>query len=908
MKKNNSISLIDGSGFIFRAYYALPALTNKDGVPVGAVMGFCNMLYKLLEEKKTEKIIVIFDTARKTFRNTIYKSYKANRGEPPEDLIPQFSLIRDAVDAFNISRKELAGYEADDLIATYSKFFTNKGWEVSIISSDKDLMQLVKENVYMVDPIKNKVITKDEVKDKFGVPPAKVIDVQSLAGDSIDNIPGAPGIGIKTGAQLINQFQSLENLLLNYSDIKQNKRREAIEKNIEAIRISKKLVTLKDDISINIDIDKISDCQIVEDKLIPFLEKNGFNNLKKRIENKEQNKIFFPAEQTFVQSKYQSIQCERDLQDFLDIAINSDKLVIDTETDSLKAMDAKLVGISLAYNEEQAFYIPINHTKTDNQKQLDLNFVINKLNPLLSNSSILKIGQNIKFDLHVLKNNGFGPVYPLDDTMLMSYTLSAGLHNHNLDYLAEKYLGYKKVTYKSIVGTGKKEINFADVEIIEATKYACEDVDVTLKVWINIKNLLAKNKLLKVYEYIERPLIKTIVIMEENGITINKEKLKKLSNSFSKQIEKLQNKIFILTKSEFNINSTKQLGEILFNKLKLPGEKKNKSGTFSTNSEILELLAEQGYKIASLVLEYREISKLKSTYTESLINNISKKTNRIHTTFQMAGAQTGRLSSTDPNLQNIPIKSQNGKEIRKTFVAKKGYKLVCFDYSQIELRLLAEMASIDKLRDAFFKGFDIHKLTASQIFNISVNEVSENQRRDAKAINFGIIYGLSAFGLSKQIGISRQDAKKYIDAYFFQYPGIEKYMENMKSYVFEKGYVKTLFGRKINIKGYKDKNSMVRNYANRQAINAPIQGTAADMIKRAMIKYHKISNDKIFNDTKLLLQVHDELIFEIKNDSNLPLAINKITKLMANANLPIINFSTPIEVSLGKGDNWDEAH
>lgn len=908
MSKNNSISLVDGSGFIFRAYYALPALTNKNGIPVGAVMGFCNMLFKLLEEKKTDKVIVIFDTARKTFRNTIYKPYKANRGAPPEDLIPQFELIRKAVDAFNISRIELAGYEADDLIATYSNYFEKKGWKVSIISSDKDLMQLVNNNIHMIDPIKNKIISNKEVIEKFGVPPEKVIDVQSLAGDSIDNIPGAPGIGIKTGAQLINQFNSLENLLLNYSDIKQNKRRESIEKNIEAIKISKKLVSLKNNIKLHIEIDKISECKINIENLIPFLDENGFNNLKLRALKKVNNTISHHAGKEIKKSKYKTIQNEKDLLSYLELVNVSNVLAIDTETNSLKAIDAKLIGISLSCNSEQAFYIPINHINQEDEKQLSLKFVITHLNPILSNSSILKIGQNIKYDLQVLKNNGFGEVFPIEDTMLMSYTLSAGLHNHNLDYLSQKYLNYNKASYRDIVGTGKKEITFAEVDIKKAKDYACEDADVTLKIWKIIKSLLIKDKLISVYEYIERPLIKVIVKMETNGIKINKVKLVNLSKNFSQQLEKLQDQIFSIADISFNINSTKQLGEILFNKLELPGGKKSKSGAFSTNSEVLEILSGQGFQIASLILDWREISKLRNTYTASLTNSISNNTKRIHTTFQMTGAQTGRLSSTDPNLQNIPIKSKNGKEIRKAFVANDGYKLVCFDYSQIELRLLAEIAGIGKLREAFLKGIDIHRLTASQIFNLEIEKISDDQRRNAKAINFGIIYGLSAFGLSKQLNISRTDAKNYIDAYFLQYPGIQKYMDKMKSYVFEKGYVNTLFGRRININGYKDKNPMVRNYAHRQAINAPIQGTAADMIKRAMIKYYKASKGKEFENTNLVLQVHDELIFEIKNDAKLPLAIQKISDIMSKAHLPVISFNTPIEVSIGKGDNWDEAH
>ena len=908
MKKNNTISLIDGSGFIFRAYYALPALTNKNGVPVGAVMGFCNMLFKLLEEKKSDKIIVVFDTSRKTFRNDIYSSYKANRGSPPEDLIPQFELIREAVDAFDISRVELNGYEADDLIATYATFFTSKKWNVSIISSDKDLMQLVNKNVKMLDPLKNKLIEEAEVIEKFGVPPSKVIDVQSLAGDSIDNIPGAPGIGIKTAAILINDFGNLESLIKNYEKIKQNKRRESIKDNINNILISKKLVTLKSDINIKIDLAKISDCKINKEKLIPFLKKNNFNTLKTRITKYSNKDLSLNQNKDSVLSKYKNILTKIALENFIDQVHNTGLLSIDTETDSIKASNAKLVGISLSCKEGEAFYLPINHNTTDKTKVLDLKYITKKLNPLLSNSSILKIGQNIKYDLIVLKNFGFEKIYPFDDTMLMSYTLSAGLHNHNLDFLSEKYLNFKKTSFKELVRAGNKSISFADVNIDLAKNYACEDADITLRIWKILKSLLIKNKLMRIYENIEKPLVKVITRMETNGIKIDKDKLSLLAHSFNEQIKILQKEIFIITKREFNINSTKQLGEILFYDLRLPGGKKNKSGGFSTSSEVLEKLKSEGHKIASLILEWREISKLKSTYTVSLINSISNKTNRIHTTFQMAGAQTGRLSSTDPNLQNIPIKTINGKEIRKTFIPEKGYKLVCFDYSQIELRILAHVADILPLKEAFGKSLDIHSLTASQILNIPVDQIKPEQRRNAKAINFGIIYGLSAFGLSKQIGISRSEAKNYIDAYFQQYPGIKNYMDTMISFLMEHGYVSTLFGRRININGFRDRNPMVRNYANRQAINAPIQGTAADIIKRAMVKFSNVSNEKIYKDTNLLLQVHDELVFEIKDNDKIDQVIKSIKEIMENAHKPVISLEIPIVVSAGQGNNWEEAH
>ena len=907
MSVNNKISLIDGSGFIFRAYYALPPLTSKNGTPVGAVLGFCNMLLKLLEEKRTDKVVVIFDSAKKTFRNNIYHNYKANRGEPPEDLIPQFEIIREAVDAFNITRVELLGYEADDLIATYANFFDKKKWSIEIVSSDKDLMQLVNRNITMRDPIKNKVIGKEEVFEKFGVYPEKVIDVQSLAGDSVDNIPGAPGIGIKTAASLVNEFGSLENILNNYIKIRQNKRRETIENNIKNIQISKKLVTLKSDIDIEIALEKISDTAFNKSSLSKFFEKYGFNNLQSKIESSN-NKISEKEKNTSVKNSYKTIVEENELIKIVNYIKKVGFFAIDTETDSIKPNNANLIGISLSWEKGQACYIPILHTDLSySNDQLKKEIIISILNPIFTDSSILKIGQNIKYDEIVLLSNGFSGLSSIEDTMLMSYTLFAGLHNHNLDLLCNLYLNFDKRKYKDLVGTGKKEISFADVSIEEATKYSCEDADYTLRLSKTLKELLVQNKLMAVYQNIEKPLVKVISAMERKGIKVDKESLQNLSKEFNSQIIYLQNKIYESSGEEFNINSTKQLGSILFENLDLPHKKKNKSGGFSTNSEILELLVDEGFEIAELILKWREINKLKNTYTDSLVLNINQKTNRIHTTFQMAGAQTGRFSSTDPNLQNIPIKTENGKKIRKSFVSEKGCKLLCFDYSQIELRLLSQIANINSLKKAFLKNQDIHKLTASQILNIPIEEISEAERRNAKAINFGIIYGLSAFGLAKQIGVSRGEAKKYIDEYFLMYPGIKEYMKQIKEKLERNGHVKTLFGRKINIKDYNSKNPMIKNYAERQAINAPIQGTAADIIKRAMIKLYKIKNKDEFSKTEMLLQVHDELIFET-SETNIEKIKTIIVDVMMNAHKPLINLDIPLAVSVGEGKNWEEAH
>ena len=904
MGENKKISLIDGSGFIFRAYYALPPLTSKNGTPIGAVLGFCNMLLKLIQEKKSDKVIVIFDAAKKTFRNNIYKAYKANRGEPPEDLIPQFEIIREAVDAFKITRVELEGYEADDLIATYANFFNKKNWNVEIISSDKDLMQLVNKNISMKDPIKNKLIRENEVFEKFGVYPEKVIDVQSLAGDSVDNIPGAPGIGIKTAAILVNEFGNLKEILKNFNKIKQNKRREAIENNIENISISKKLVELKSDIEIEINIEKISNTSFDKISLLSFFQKYNFNNLQAKITSlpnginkKNEIKVF-----------YQTITDEKKLLEVISQIKETGYVAIDTETNSIKPFSSKLIGISLSWIEGKACYIPILHSGLNPKfNQLKKDLIVSILNPILEDDTILKVGQNIKFDEIVLFSNGFSKIKSIDDTMLMSYTLFAGLHNHNLDLLCNLYLDFEKIKYKDIVGTGKKEISFSEVSIDKATKYSCEDADFTLRLWNKFRKLLTENKLMSVYYNIEKPLVNVISDMEIEGIKVDNYKLKNLSREFKDDIIKLQKQIYLLSGKEFNINSPKQLGVVLFENLSLPHKKKNKSGGFSTNSEVLELLADEGFEIATLILKWREINKLKNTYTDSLILNINKNTKRIHTTFQMTGAQTGRLSSTDPNLQNIPIKTENGRKIRKSFVAKDGHKLLCFDYSQIELRLLAQIANIRSLRKAFSENMDIHKLTASQILDIPIDRVSQEERRNAKAINFGIIYGLSAFGLAKQIGVSRSDAKKYIEEYFFMYPGIKEYMEEVKINLEKNGYVTTLFGRKVNIKDYNSKNAMVRNYAQRQAINAPIQGSAADVIKRAMIKLYSFRSKNEFNKTKLLLQVHDELVFET-SETDLEIIKNLIVKIMINAHLPIIKLDVPLEVSFGEGKNWEEAH
>ena len=912
-----TVSLIDGSGFIFRAYYALPPLQGKDGTPLGAVYGFCNMLWRVISEKNSTRLAVIFDTPHKTFRNDLYSKYKANRSAPPEDLIPQFKIIREAVDAFGITRIEQKGYEADDLIATYTELSLLENWSVDIISSDKDLMQLVKNDVRMIDPMKSTIIERNEVIKKFGVPPEKVIEVQALAGDSVDNIPGVPGIGLKTASELINLFGDLEKVIENASTIKQPKRREAIQNNIENIKMSLKLVTLKNDIIIKENVKEISKNQCNTKTLLNFLDKYNINTLKKRIISQDESINIEEKDEIvkedFSKVNYETIDSQNKLISWLNKSFESGLLVISVETDSLDAFQASLIGISLSCDPGIACYIPLAHKTIGEsndsyiKSQLKVNDVIKTLTPILKDPAVIKIGQNLKFDILVLRNYGVDQITPIDDTILLSYVLNAGLHKHNLNYLSEKYLSYKTNDLDDILGKGKNKITFDCTDIGIATNYAAEGTDITIRLWNKFKPNLIKEGLSMLYDKVEKPLIRIIVDMEKVGIKINKKRLEELSVDFLKQIKLLEKQIFNIVKKEFNIGSPKQLGEVLFVDLLLPGGKKNKLGSYSTKAEVLNDLASKGYEIPILILNWRELSKLKNTYTDSLVESINPKTNRVHTTFQMTGAQTGRLSSTEPNLQNIPIKTKNGREIRKSFISEDGYKLMCCDYSQIELRILAEIADIKTLKEAFYNGEDIHTLTASQILRIPKKEVDKEQRRKAKSINFGIIYGLSAFGLAKQIGVSRTIAKEYIESYFAQYPGIQDYMNKTTKELREKGYVKTLFGRKIHISGYNDKNAAIRGYAERQAINAPIQGTAADIIKRAMTKIPQTLKKKNLINSKMILQVHDELIFEVSN-SELELCKKTLKELMETAHSPLIQISVPLKVDIGTGNNWDEAH
>ena len=919
------LTLVDGSAFIFRAYYALPPLTRSDGMPINAVLGYCNMLWRLITDNKSDILLVIFDTARKTFRNNIYSEYKANRSEPPDDLKPQFSLVRDATEAFNIFYVEKSGYEADDIIATYATKANSENWNVQIISSDKDLMQLVHDNIYMYDPMKMSVIGEEEVYKKFGVKPNRVRDVQALAGDSIDNIPGVPGIGIKTAAELINEYGDLENLLQNASQIKQPKRRESVIDYSDMARLSMKLVSLDTNIDEIRDFKEFMRKDIDLKKLEKFLSLQGFNSLLSRLPNQENLSdkrsayVVLPNDKIQKDNKksikidYKLITEENEFLDFVDEIIEKGIVSVDTETTSLNAMEAELVGVALCIEPGKAVYVPLQHKSKDENnvitcpKQLDLNFVLGKLKPILEDEGIIKIGQNIKYDMTILHRSAKINISPIHDTMVMSFVLDAGKEiGHGMDSLSKTHLNISPISYSEITGSGKEKISFEFVKLNDALNYSAEDADITLRLYHLFRKRLLKEKMLSVYEDIERPLPAIVSEIERKGVVLNKLYLKDLSLLFEKKMKPIEQLIFNTADEEFNIASPKQLGEILFYKLGLKGGRKNKSGLYSTAAEILEKLSEEGHEIASLVLDWRGLQKLKNTYSDALQNQINKNSGRVHTQFNLTGAMTGRFSSSNPNLQNIPIRTEDGRAIRKAFIIPEGSKMISFDYSQIELRLLAEVARIDSLKEAFIEGIDIHELTASQVFSVTTEKVTSEMRREAKAINFGIIYGLSAHGLSKQLNISRIQAKEYIDSYLRQYPGIKNYMENTKEYARKFGFVKTLFGRKCFISHINDKNLIRRAYAERQAINAPLQGAAADIIKRAMRKiYWSIKNLNF--KSSMILQVHDELVLE-SPEEEVEKIVPVIKEIMISAPKPLYSMQIPLEVDVGIGNNWNEAH
>ena len=921
IKKTDHFYLIDGSGYIFRAYYALPPLTRKsDGLPVGAVSGFCSMLFKLLEDSKSNENLqkpthfaVIFDAARKTFRNEIYSDYKANRSEAPDDLAPQFEYIRKSVVAFNLPSVDLPNYEADDLIATYAEQIIAKGAKVTIVSSDKDLMQLYRKDVRIFDPMKNKFITSEDIITKFGVGPEKVIDVQSLAGDSSDNVPGVPGIGVKTAAELINKYGTLEKLLDNAQEIKQNKRRETLIENKDKAIISKKLVTLMKDAPVERKIEEFHLKEIDKDKLYKFLREMEFNRLLSSVisaygepelgeiasERKPEKK-----QQNVNKKNYHLITNEKEIDEWINEAEEAGELAIDTETSSLDAHQADLVGISLSTKIGKACYIPIGHKFKGCLKK---EAVIKKLKPLLEDESVKKIGQNIKFDFIVLFKQGID-MNSMEDTMLMSYVLDAGKNRHNMDTLSEIHLQHKTISFKEIVGTGKKEINFSDVELDKAMEYAAEDADITYRLYKIFSKNLKLEKLTNIYEIFEKPLIKILAFMEIEGIKIDNKFLKVLSEKFEKKISKLEKEVFKISKKEFNIASPKQLGEIIYNDLKIAVLKKTRKGSFATNAGVLEDLAFKGHEFPKLILDWRQVSKLKNTYSDALPEHINPTTKRVHTSFLLAATTTGRLASSDPNLQNIPIKSDDGKDIRKAFIAEKGFTLISADYNQIEMRILADLAEVKELKKAFSNDEDIHSLTASQVFNVDIKKVDQDMRRKAKAINFGIIYGISQYGLAKQINVSNHEADEFLNAYFLKFPEIKIYMDNTIKFCRKSGYVNNIFGRRSHFNGINDKNFNVRNFQERAAINAPIQGSASEIMRLAMIRLNKKFESIKNNKSKILLQIHDELIFEVpvKEVKNITEIIKDEMTSVTESDLH--TFSTPLTVDVNTGDNWGILH
>ena len=930
--KGHHLHLIDGSGFIFRAYHALPPLTRKsDGLPVGAVSGFCNMLYKFVEDQKgidaPTHVGVIFDAKGKTFRSDIYPEYKANRPPAPEDLVPQFPLTRDATRAFNLACVEQAGLEADDIIATLATQARDNGGRVTIISSDKDLMQLVGNGVDMLDAMKNKRIDSDGVYEKFGVKPDRVIDVQSLAGDSVDNVPGAPGIGIKTAALLINEYGDLDNLLERAQEIKQPKRRDTLITFADQIRVSRELVTLKTDADIGVSLDELEVNEPDPTKILEFLSEMEFRTLTNRIAAKlgvnppdedELNNVNFNKEfdynevlKPFDASVYSCVRDLASLNEWILKIKTRGWVAVDTETTGLDDMIAELVGICLCVEVGEACYIPLNHKVGDDdlfggnklaKDQISLDDALDLLKPILEDPAIIKVGQNIKYDMKILSRYNIN-ISPVDDTMLLSYSLHGGAHNHGMDSLSNRYLNHTPISIKSILGSGKSAITFDQVPISEAINYAAEDADITLRLWKFFKPQLHKNNVTKVYESLERPLVPVLADMERNGIKVDRDTLSRMSNSFAQKMAGLEAEIFQLAGRNFNVGSPKQLGEVLFDELEISGGKRGKTGAYATGAEILEDLTVEGYELPSKVLDWRQLSKLKSTYTDALQDHINIETGRVHTSYSMAGTSTGRLSSTDPNLQNIPIRSEDGRKIREAFICEEGSILLSLDYSQIELRILAQIAELDALKEAFFQGQDIHALTASQMFDVPLEGMDPMIRRQAKAINFGIIYGISGYGLARNLRIPRKEAQSFIDKYFERFPGIKDYMESTVNFAKENGYVETLFGRRIHTPEINTRGPQA-GFSKRAAINAPIQGTAADVIRRAMIRMPEAIAGL---PAKMLLQVHDELLFEVSRDA-VDETILVVKEIMENAAMPAIEMDVPLIVDAGQGRNWAEAH
>ena len=920
--ENSHVYLIDGSGYIFRAYHALPPLTRSDGTPVGAVQGFCNMLWKLLEDLKgpdqPSHLAVIFDHSGKTFRNDLYPQYKAHRPPAPEDLVPQFSIIRDATRAFGTPSIEKQNYEADDLIATYARQAEARGAKVTVVSSDKDLMQLVSNKITMFDAMKNKRIQAPEVHEKFGVGPDKVIDIQSLAGDSVDNVPGVPGIGVKTAALLINEYGDLDTLLARAEEIKQKGRREKLLNHADDARISRDLVTLKVDTPIDTPLEEFGMSDPDPETLVGFLKGMEFRTFTRKVEEAlggpvadESGDATAPIDR----SKYECVTAMADLERWIARCEEVGIVAVDCETDALSATASGLVGVSLATAPGEACYIPLAHVDPQGSgdmfdtgaapEQIPMQAALDVLRPMLENPTILKIGQNFKYDLAVFGRYDIN-VQPYDDTMLISYVMAAGLEKHGMDAMSERHLGHTCLSFKDVCGTGKSQISFDKVALDKATEYAAEDADVTLRLWEILKPAMVAKKKATVYETLERPMPQVLSDMERAGIKVDPDQLHRLSSDFAQKMMAAEASAHEVAGRAFNLGSPKQIGEILFGEMGLPGGKKTKTGAWSTDAAVLDSLAAEGHALPVALLEYRQFQKLKSTYADALISHINPLTKRVHGSFSLASTTTGRLSSTDPNLQNIPIRTEEGRKIREVFIAEPGNVLVAADYSQVELRLLAHIAGVDALKDAFRNGVDIHAMTASEVFDTPLEGMDPMVRRKAKAINFGVIYGISAFGLANQIDVSREEAKAFIDAYFEKFPGIADYMDRMKVEAKEKGYVETIFGRRAHFPSIRDKNPNMRMFAERQAINAPIQGSAADVIRRAMIRMPDAIN-RANLDARMLLQVHDELVFEVpENQADDLIALTKT--VMSEACRPALELSVPLDVDAKAGATWGEAH
>ncbi len=984
MKQGDHLFLVDGSGYIFRAYHALPPLTRKsDGLPVGAVSGFCNMLWKLVSDARDTSVgvtpthfAVIFDYSSKTFRNTLYPAYKANRTAPPEDLVPQFAVIREATRAFDLPCIEMEGFEADDLIATYTRLARETGADVTVISSDKDLMQLVGPKVWMYDGMKDRQIGISEVVEKWGVVPEKMIDLQALTGDSVDNVPGIPGIGPKTAAQLLDQFGDLDTLLARASEIPQQKRRENILAHADKARLSRELVRLRVDVPVKEGLDDLVLNALDGPKLVAFLKAMEFTTLTRRVAEATDTEAseIVPAQIVFDTKEDargpdldpnaatartaapatgadqgvpaftpQALAARRaeaaagariDTATYLTIsdvdtlkawcarAREAGLVAFDTETTSLDAMQAEIVGFSLAVPDGApeagsfgvaAAYAPLAHTTGAGdllgggpaEGQMPMGAALAELKALLEDPSVLKIGQNIKYDMLVMARLGIA-IVAFDDTMLMSYALDAGASGHGMDALADTWLGHKTISFKDVTGSGKSAIGFAAVEVAKATAYAAEDADVTLRLWRVLKPRLVAEGMMGVYERLERPLVPVLCRMEERGISVDRQILSRLSGELAQGAAALEADIQVLVGENFNIGSPKQLGDILFGRMGLPGGTKTKTGQWSTSAQVLEDLAAEGHLLPRRIVDWRQLTKLKSTYTDALPGYIHPQTRRVHTSFAMAATTTGRLSSSDPNIQNIPVRTVEGRKIRTAFVAEPGNVLISADYSQIELRVLAHVADIPQLREAFANGIDIHAMTASEMFGVPVKDMPGEVRRRAKAINFGIIYGISAFGLANQLGIERAEAGDYIKRYFERFPGIRDYMDATKAKAREMGYVETIFGRRAHYPDIRSSNPQVRAFNERAAINAPIQGAAADIIRRAMVRMEPVL-DKAGIRARLLLQVHDELVFEAAEEEA-EKAIPVIVDVMEGAAMPAVDMKVPLKVDARAAKNWDEAH